>query len=324
MAQPSHNVESLRAWLARPPQARRELDRHAVIQIVSTSAKSVSGLKEATDLLRQACQSCSQREAPLQWATFKHGLGEALQRLGDFTQDLKYHDEAALVLSEALQVCTQTRDPEYWAGITTSLGIANFSLANSAKDGPSAARILGQALMCFRNALAIYTRDRYPNQWATVKNSLGNTQRLMGSLASSPEALQNAVSAYNEALQVITRESDPEFWATMQSNLGTTLFTIYEKSTDRPSLENAVRAFRRALEIFARERAPLEWGIAQVNLGNALSVLGMLDKSSAHLWEAISAFEQAHQVFTKTSAPDMSSRIDKRIAAAHSALRLYN
>jgi len=91
--------------------------------------------------------------------------------------------------------------------------INNFSLGWRAGN-------LEIGITCYSAASEVYTREDYPEQWATVQNNLGvaYSDRIEGVRA---ENIEGAIACYREALKVYTREAYPEDWAMTQNNLGT-------------------------------------------------------------------------------------------------------
>src|SRR5207247_5838419 len=77
-----------------------------------------------------------------------------------------------------------------------------------------------------REAPEVYTRDQFPQDWATTQNNLGNALEEQGTRAAGAESLRllrEAVAACREALKVRTRDQLPEKWAMTQYNLGNAL-----------------------------------------------------------------------------------------------------
>ena len=68
-------------------------------------------------------------------------------------------------------------------------------------------------------ALTVFTREAFPQDWALTQNSLGLAygKRLRGERADNQE---KAIAHYEAALTVYTREAFPREWATAQSGLG--------------------------------------------------------------------------------------------------------
>ena len=68
------------------------------------------------------------------------------------------------------------------------------------------------AIKAYEDALTVFTREAFPQDWASTQNNLANAyrDRIKGSKADNLEA---AIKAYEDALTVFTREAFPQDWA---------------------------------------------------------------------------------------------------------------
>ncbi len=112
----------------------------------------------------------------------------------------------------------------------------------------------------------IYTRERYPFQWAGIQQELAEIYR---SRAENryPDDIEKAIQCYEDALHIITRNvsyqtceiTDNNWnWAIMQSELGTayTQRLSLDKSLDRQAdLTRAAECYRAALSFFTPEKS---------------------------------------------------------------------
>ncbi len=77
--------------------------------------------------------------------------------------------------------------------------------------------------------IALHTKEKALQDWATTQNSLGNAlgeQGIRTGGEAGAELLSRAVAAYREALTVRTRDSLSQQWATTQNNLESALFQL--------------------------------------------------------------------------------------------------
>jgi tetratricopeptide (TPR) repeat protein len=162
---------------------------------------------------------------------------------------------------------------------------------------------LEEAVAAYRAALAEYTRERVPLQWAMTQNNLGTALLTLGERESGTARLEEAVAACRAALEEWTRERVPLDWAMTQNNLGNALRRLGERESGTARLEEAVAACRAALEEWTRERVPLDWATTQNNLGNALLTLGARESGTARLEEAVAAYRAALQEYTRERVP---------------------
>ena len=152
---------------------------------------------------------------------------------------------------------------------------------------------LERAADAYRAALATYTRDAAPLNWAAVQDNLAVVLSTLGDRESGTARLEQAVDAHRAALQVFTRETKPRDWAAAQDNLGNTLARLAERETGTERLSQAIRAYRAALQEHTRERVPLRWAATQNNIGTALTLLGERQGDTDLLEEAADACRAA-------------------------------
>lgn len=134
----------------------------------------------------------------------------------------------------------------------------------------------GGALIAYRSALDVYTRQDLPQKWARTYTNLGSVllgQVHRASIESGALLLAQAVSAHRLALDVLTRKEHPQDWARTQNNLGRALslqasWTHGEAGT--ALLTQAVSVYRSTLEVRTRRDFPIEWAHTQQQLGSAL------------------------------------------------------
>ncbi len=103
------------------------------------------------------------------------------------------------------------------------------------------------------SALKIYTRERYPLQYARVQYALGT---LYANLVSGQRRKnrEDAIACYEQALEVFTCEISPKRHAAIRNKLG----DIYVKRTagDKiTNLETAIMHYQAALKVFGSEQS---------------------------------------------------------------------
>ena len=170
------------------------------------------------------------------------------------------------------------------------------------------------AIAAYNRALQFFTREDFPQDWATIQNNLGGAYlyRIRGKRA---ENLEEAIAVYNRALQIRTREDFPQDWAVTQNNLGTA-YSNRIRGERVENLEEAIAAFNRALQIYTREDFPQDWARTQGNLGLAYSDLIQGDKSE-NLEQAITAFNSCLEIYTQESFPEDWARSVHNLADAY-------
>ena len=196
-------------------------------------------------------------------AQFLEADGNRSQVYKFWRENLTQFDEGFLAaLPDAFQRLTEQQSPEFSAEISIYFGVY-------ISEFPLGVRWLNVeiAIAAYEQALGVYTRESFPEDWAMTQNNLGNAylNRLWGERG---ENLERAIAAYEQALKVYTRESLPEKWAMTQNNLG--IAYSYRLLGERgENLERAIAAYEQALEVRTRESFPEDWAMTQGNLARA-------------------------------------------------------
>jgi tetratricopeptide (TPR) repeat protein len=250
----------------------------------------------------------------------------------------KLNDDFAVLLHRIITDTLSQVEPEQAQSIAAVIG--NFSdLMREFPQGDRASN-LEIAIAGAEVAATIFTRDVYPNDWATNRNNLAAayTKRVRGD---REENLEKAIAAYEEALQVYTQRKFPQEWARTQSNLGNAY--SYRTRGDRAkNLERAIHCYQFALQVRTPEVFPEQWATTQINLGTAYWERIEADRAQ-NLELAISHFQAALQIYTKETFPqdwaltqtnlgtvywgriqgDRGSNLEQAIAHFQNALQVY-
>lgn len=232
-------------------------------------------------------------------AAFYGALDTIRQRRQDNGRDkgLAFDLEVAIALGDTLHNYATT-DEERGIALgnkAVALGILGERLQS---PGP-----LATAVETFEKLLKVFTRDAFPEHWATTQNNLGNALRTLGDRQDDPDALTRALSAFQAALEVLTRDALPLDWAMTQNNLGSALQTLGDRKDDPEALARAIAAYEAALEVRTRDTLPLDWALTQNNLGTTLGSLGVRQDDLEALTRAITTFEAALEVHTRDTLP---------------------
>lgn len=184
------------------------------------------------------------------------------------------------------------------------------------------AEYLPEALKAYDYSLAIATRDKVPDYWATFQTKRAIALADLGRLSGQTEPAREAVAAVRSALEVRTRADDPVAWADSQRVLSTAPLELGRQSKDPKHLAEAVDASRAALAEVTRRDAPVVWALAQRSFGTALAELGAQEKRAGPLHDALAAYDTlaaydaAQEVFTREDAPAAWAEIEADRARA--------
>ncbi|QJB47111.1 CHAT domain-containing protein [Dolichospermum flos-aquae CCAP 1403/13F] len=201
------------------------------------------------------------------------------------------------------------QDVAFTAGVIQNLcnNIAQFPLGSRANN-------LEIAITGYQTLSEVYTREAFPEYWATTQNNLGSAYqiRIRGEREYN---LELAIAAYHLSLEVYTREAFPEDWARSQNNLGNAYGDrILGERAD--NLELAIAAYKLSLEVTTREAFPVDWAMTQNNLGNAYSYR-ILGERADNLELAIAALNLSLEVYTREAFPERWAGIQNNLGNAY-------
>ncbi|MUG94185.1 CHAT domain-containing protein [Scytonema sp. UIC 10036] len=171
--------------------------------------------------------------------------------------------------------------------------IVNFSIFIRKLPLGNQASNIEIAIAGYKVAATVFTREAFPQEWASVQNNLGIAyrNRIRGEKA---ENLEQAIGYYLAALRVCTHELYPYDWSMTQQNLG----IVYQnriRGEQAENIEAAIRCFQAALKVRTRQAFPQDWAMTQHNLGIAYSNR-IRGKRSENLEAAICCFQAALEV----------------------------
>jgi hypothetical protein len=81
------------------------------------------------------------------------------------------------------------------------------------------AKYMRLAIQAFAEALKVYTFDRFPIQYATTQNNLGNAYSTLAEVEDKSENCKKAKKAYEETLKVFTKKDFLQVYELVQRNL---------------------------------------------------------------------------------------------------------
>lgn len=168
-----------------------------------------------------------------------------------------------------------------------------------------------------RRALALISRDRQPQLWATLHHELGYSLSLSRSGVRA-DNFEEAIAAYTVALEVRPRDIVPDRWARTQSNLGG-VFADRIHGNRTENLERAIAAYSAALEVLTREAFPREWAQEQHNLGTVLAEIGDLGRPD-NFQRAIDTYTAALEVRTREAFPREWAKTQNSLGNAYASL----
>jgi len=177
----------------------------------------------------------------------------------------KLDDKFAQVLRSWAMATLPAVKPEQADCIAVAIG--EFSILMRGFPLGDQARNLEIAITGFEVIATVFTRQAFPEKWASLQSNLGTAYiyRIRGERT---ENLEAAIRYYLAALEVHSRQAFPSKWAMLQNNLGNAYLQRI-RGERAENLEAAIRYYFAALEIHNRQAFPKLWADSQNNLGNA-------------------------------------------------------
>jgi len=122
-----------------------------------------------------------------------------------------------------------------------------------------------RAIACYKTALWVYDRDKFPEQWTMLQTYMGCAYAYR-SQGKAGDNIEYAIYCHEMALHVVPRTLFPAIWGTAQTHLG----DAYRQRIAGNRLENLKRAmgcYRSALSVFTQKDFPREWAAIHTKLG---------------------------------------------------------
>lgn len=222
--------------------AARGTSRALVARLLATRARTLHELQGPSAVLvavyQQADVALKQTGMERLHGLTLLGLGSLYQEMSEGRRHLLL--EAARVYQRASQIFTTETDPERHALALNNLALAYLAVPLTQASDQLRTAIAVQAL---RDALKVYTREAYPDAWASTTLNLANA--LQYAPTGDPEGhLWQAVELYQEVLEVRTPESDPGGHARTLANQANALAHLGAYSRAIPLLIEARDRFR--------------------------------------------------------------------------------
>jgi tetratricopeptide (TPR) repeat protein len=289
---------------------------------IQQKPKTSKQIEDAIELYIRALEICPQPSVLLR-ARIKARQATAYQQLpnGDHQTLFTAQD----CFNEALPIFKQHELKVEAAETELNLGLVTQSLAQNGMGR------LNDAIQHYHNALRVFTKDDYPQDFAVLHNNLAIAYLSMpmsDERGKMREAL--AVQSFEEVLKVINLIDHPSEYAMINNNLGNAL----QYSSSSHALANnlrAIEAYDEALKVRNPRDTPMEYANTIANKANVLRNLPddpkdlskgnreNLKRSFALYEEARGIFKHFGQVQGVTQISETLKEISQELAAAKSA-----
>jgi len=161
-------------------------------------------------------------------------LGNAYSSMGNLPEAVKHY-------WEALNFFTLDRDPYMYALINNNMGLAYLS--TNVSDIEDQVR-LAYGVQCLKNALKVFTKEKYPKEWASITMNYANALQYLPTANPSKNLLQ-AIELYREVLNYRREVKDEIGYARTLANMGNALAHLGKLSEAKKHLMEAFDIFNK-------------------------------------------------------------------------------
>lgn len=260
---------------------------------IQQKPKSAKQIEDALELYRRALEICPESAVLLR--------ARIRARQATAYQTLPTGDHQTLFLAQdgfnrALSVFKQFELKEEAAEVELNLGLIAQTLAQNGMGK------LQDAISHYHNALRVFTREDFPQDFAILHNNLAVcylSMPMSDERGKMREAL--AVQSFEEVLKVINIIDHPSEYAMINNNLGNAL---QYASTSHALANNlrALEAYDEALRVRNPRDTPVEYANTIANKANVLRNLpddaeDLSKGSRENLKRAFALYEEARAIF---------------------------
>lgn len=242
----------------------------------------VVNLRRAIEYYQRALSVYTAGDFPRMNAQTHANLAAAYLYLpaGDRAQNL---ERAQKSLDIAKSVFTRSADPMNYAWIRSIEGAV---FQDMARNDPKKATL---AIASYQDALAFYSAEMFPQEYADGMSALGTLYRNFGD-GELQANYRQAEQYYEAALAIYDPEVYPGEFARTQTDLGN-CYLLWRTANRRETLLRAIEHYRKALNFHTREAFPRDYVRLMDGLGVAYSLLA--DQEKEYHTAALNYFREA-------------------------------
>lgn len=200
-------------------------------------------LSEAINLLEETLPFFPRARYPQEYALIRNNIGESYRSLlaKSLESRQKNLEKALINLQEAAGIRTVEHSPVDYAGTQFNLG----AVYNEMRTGDLLQNQI-RSENAYKNALKVYTRDKYPYNYAKVLSNLGNTYLTICDHYRSKQAefMPKAIACYEEAIELLKKLPIPAYSAL--NSLGEA-YRIRHEGSRQENLSKAIKAYDQAI-----------------------------------------------------------------------------
>ncbi len=215
--------------------------------------------------------------------------------------------------------------PDIIADLEHKKGVCyyNFSQRANANENTRDEN-LNNALISFNKALKVFTKEKYPTQYASTNTNIGVIYATFSKYKNRVENSKESISYFKKALEIHKDDNVSYDYAKIQINLGASYGTLAMLGVDKETnFINSIISFEEALRFFTLEKYPYQYAFAKCNLGVAHSNLNDLPEGKKYLYLALDEFNESLKVYTIEKYPGDYANILFNLAVTHRRLSFF-
>jgi tetratricopeptide (TPR) repeat protein len=296
---------------ARETQPHRWAETQHQLGMALKLRGDAASLAAAEDAYRKALHVRTRAAMPARWAVTTNNLANVLRARGEAERRPELIQDALDLHAIVLVARPRASDPLDWGRSMHNVGSARRSLAGLKNDD---AKLLGEAIDAFRQALEVRTRDVAPEQWVMSQKGLADALARLAEQRGDGAMMDEALAAADLVLTVDTQERSPPGWASTQTLRGNLLQGLALVRQD-PSLFGAsLAAYDLAVRVWTRERDPMNWSLVRENVGNTLAFRARVTGNCRDAAAARTAYREALAVFVDKAMAENQAKLDRGLA----------
>ncbi len=263
-------------------------------------------LKKAIEHYKKALEFISKEEKPYRYASLRYNLGNAYLSLRDGNEKeniLRAIDE----FTEAYKIRKEQKNSLEFGVISNALGLSYLMLSELSNDPKESAAYLTNALSYFGDSAEVFTKEKYPIDYAMIHNNLGVCFTRLALLGKDKEKnFKEGIKHYKKALEVYTENDFPDDYGTTMYNIGLAYHNL-SKVVSMPNkgehLKDAEKYLKGSADTFVGTDRTDFFSRANYNLGVVYRDLAEIYKKREFLEKELESFKNALEGFDEEKTP---------------------
>ncbi|MCB1452397.1 MAG: hypothetical protein KDJ43_02030, partial [Rhizobiaceae bacterium] len=274
--------------------------RIAIPEIENSAGNDVELVNSVLVEMEASRDRIDAEQFPLARGLIEHAIAMTLIWRASSTGEDAVVDQAIDAFKRALEFRTRDRAPGEWAETSEQLGYAYNRKASITKD-PA---FYEQAAAYLENALAVYSPQNVPANWASVEFSRLVALRSIATAARDAEKLAEIAARVRAGLAEPALSALPDQMMNFGQELGLALWERYRIEGGLELLHQEVTELEAVLAAVEGSASPLEVGMTLLLVGDAANEIGKKETGTGFLHTAADAYGRSLALRTDQNPVD--------------------